>query len=239
MPKGIYKHKPFSEEHIKRISESHKGKKHSKETKLKMSLARKGFVVSDKTKEKLREINIGKKNTKETLLKMSEAHKGNKNHFYGKHHTETTKNKISESNKGKISWMKGKYHTEKAKQKNRESSLGKHHTEESKRKISEANKGANNKNWNGGIENIKDKRNAIEYREWRLMVFGRDDYTCHDCGKRGVYLEAHHIKSWKEHPELRFEINNGMTLCRSCHIKKHKEIRRLKKVVLKGVRLSA
>ena len=37
-----------------------------------------------------------------------------------------------------------------------------------------------------------------EYKEWRKAVFERDNYTCQDCGEKGVYLEAHHIKSWAE-----------------------------------------
>lgn len=228
MPSGIYEHKkrrPFTEEHKRNMSKAQKGKKHSKETKIKMSLARKGFVVSDETKEKLRIINMGKKHTKESLLKMSEAHKGEKNHFYGKCHTELTKDKISKAKKGQISWMKNKHHTEEAKQKNRESSLGKHSSEETRRKISKATKGANNPNWKGGIKTIKDKRHTMEYRDWRLMVFGRDNFTCQECGKRGTYLESHHIKQWKDYPELRFKVDNGITLCRFCHKKIHRTLK--------------
>ena len=61
--------------------------------------------------------------------------------------------------------------------------------------------------------------NSFEYRNWRKAVFERDNYTCQNifCGKRGGYLEAHHIRSYAEHPELRLEISNGVTLCRSCH----------------------
>ena len=55
MPSGVYEHKkrkPFTEEHRKHMSESQKGKRHSVETKIKMSLARKGYIVSEETKEK-------------------------------------------------------------------------------------------------------------------------------------------------------------------------------------------
>ena len=54
---------------------------------------------------------------------------------------------------------------------------------------------------------------------WRKAVFDRDDYTCQICGIRGTYLEADHIKRFAEYPELRFEISNGRTLCRPCHMK--------------------
>ncbi len=59
-------------------------------------------------------------------------------------------------------------------------------------------------------------RYASKLREWRLAVYARDDYRCQDCGARG-YLHAHHIKFWSTHPDLRFVIENGKTLCIDCH----------------------
>lgn len=56
-----------------------------------------------------------------------------------------------------------------------------------------------------------------EYRDWRKTVFARDDYTCLWCGKRGVELNADHIKPFALYPELRLEISNGRTLCVPCH----------------------
>jgi hypothetical protein len=35
----------------------------------------------------------------------------------------------------------------------------------------------------------------------------------------GGRLQAHHIESFKGHPELRYELTNGLTLCLSCHSK--------------------
>lgn len=52
---------------------------------------------------------------------------------------------------------------------------------------------------------------------WRKSVFDRDDYTCQMCGERGGYLEADHIKPWAYFPDLRFDLDNGRTLCRACH----------------------
>lgn len=62
-------------------------------------------------------------------------------------------------------------------------------------------------------------RNCSDYNQWRDAIFKRDYYTCRDCGKRGGYLEAHHLKSFSEYPELRFNTNNGKTLCLECHRK--------------------
>lgn len=56
-----------------------------------------------------------------------------------------------------------------------------------------------------------------KYKDWRTSVFRRDEYTCQDCGKRGGQTQAHHIKSWAKYPDLRYEVNNGRTLCLSCN----------------------
>lgn len=69
-------------------------------------------------------------------------------------------------------------------------------------------------------------RELRTYRQWRQKVYKRDKYTCQECGrkrKRGdrVELNAHHIKSWVEHPRLRFKLSNGLTLCKECHRNKY------------------
>lgn len=69
-------------------------------------------------------------------------------------------------------------------------------------------------------------RSSAAYRQWRTAVFERDNYTCVSCGDgnrkdRGetVVLQADHIKPFAHHPELRFDVNNGRTLCVPCHRK--------------------
>ena len=79
-------------------------------------------------------------------------------------------------------------------------------------------KGENNIHWKGGVsKENKNRWSDNNYLHWRKGVFHRDDYTCQECGKRGVYLEAHHIKPWSEYPELRYVENNGITYCKECH----------------------
>jgi hypothetical protein len=79
-------------------------------------------------------------------------------------------------------------------------------------------KGENPWNWQGGISGEREYIMATAaYKEFRKSVFERDDYTCQLCNKRGGNLEVHHIKPWRDYPELRFDINNGQTLCVVCH----------------------
>jgi len=87
------------------------------------------------------------------------------------------------------------------------------------------NSGPNNYRWKGGVksENMK-IRNSLETKLWREAVFARDDFTCQKCSTRGGYLNAHHILSFATHPELRFDPDNGITLCRSCHLETMRRI---------------
>ena len=96
-------------------------------------------------------------------------------------------------------------------------------------------KGKDNSNWKGEksqtrlILRIKE---LPEYKEWRLKVYQRDNYTCQDCGDdKGKNLEAHHKKAFSKMlrennitsvieaqlcKEL-WDIDNGITLCKKCH----------------------
>lgn len=65
-------------------------------------------------------------------------------------------------------------------------------------------------------------RNSFEYRAWRESVYQRDDYTCLKCKARGGRLHPHHIVNFASHPELRFDPDNGATLCVGCHKLFHK-----------------
>lgn len=80
--------------------------------------------------------------------------------------------------------------------------------------------GINNSNWKGGITSKNHLvRNSFEYIHWRKAVFERDSFTCQFCRIRGGQLQADHIKPFAYFPELRFELSNGRTLCKSCHRK--------------------
>ena len=85
--------------------------------------------------------------------------------------------------------------------------------------------GSNHWNWKGGISGENAKiRKSYQYNVWRKSVYKRDNWTCQECKQKIKHPIAHHIKSFNDYPELRFEVDNGITLCRSCHKQIHKEI---------------
>ncbi len=111
------------------------------------------------------------------------------------------KNLVSKAIKGRVSPIKGVPFTK-----------------EHRLNISNSIKGEKHWNWQGGISKKSNvERSCIENKEWRRAVFERDNYTCVMCGIKGGNLEADHIKSWAKHKDLRFEISNGRTLCKTCH----------------------
>ena len=63
----------------------------------------------------------------------------------------------------------------------------------------------------------KGDRESIEYYNWRKAVLQRDDYKCVQCGQIGGKLHAHHRLSFFHNKNLRFDVDNGITLCIQCH----------------------
>ena len=127
--------------------------------------------------------------------------------------SEETRSKISKAHKGKPA-------------PNRNYWLGKKrppYSIETRTKISKTMKAKKEQLhlWKGGVYPINLAiRKSLEYKLWRESVYKRDNWTCVWCGdKTSGNLEADHIKPFAYFPELRFAIDNGRTLCKSCHRK--------------------
>lgn len=130
----------------------------------------------------------------------------------GKTLSEDHKKKLSDAHKGQLPWNTGKKRGP--------------HSEETKRKMSIAHKGVKSHRWKGGITPENHLiRTSSEFKQWREAVFERDNYTCQACGQHSGYLHPHHILPFATYPEARFVVANGQTLCKSCHIHLHKEVR--------------
>jgi len=65
-------------------------------------------------------------------------------------------------------------------------------------------------------------RKTKEYRMWKVAVVKRDK-VCQCCGSK-QNRHAHHIKHATYSPELRFDVDNGITLCKDCHMIVHNKI---------------
>jgi hypothetical protein len=101
---------------------------------------------------------------------------------------------------------------------NKDVCIGKKHTKEHIEKIKEScqgiNKGENNGMWNGNPKQFYPKEFTVQLKE---KARERDNYECVRCG--GKPQDVHHVDGDRKNNEL----DNLMTLCRSCHMKEHFE----------------
>jgi len=168
-------------------TEFNKGYKHSDETIKKIIKSRKWYKHSDISKERM----------KNARLEMKE-----KNGFIN---SSETREKI------RIGLLKNK------------NAMGHKMSESGGKSISNFNrKFRSEKNchfWKGGITpKIVKIRNSMEIRLWRQSIFCKENFTCQKCNDNtGGNLNAHHIHNFSDFPELRFAIDNGITLCKTCH----------------------
>lgn len=130
-------------------------------------------------------------------------------------YSEEWKRKLSIAHKGKKPWNTGK----------KRAPFSQEWIDKIVKNLVPHQKGENNHFWKGGITPLNKKiRMSPEYKLWRVAVFTRDNYTCVLCGTKfikgqtgKVLFHADHIKRFAEHPELRFSVDNGRTLCVPCH----------------------
>jgi len=93
------------------------------------------------------------------------------------------------------------------------------------------NSGKNSVHWIKDRTQLKKserKDKDVQYIYWAKEVKNRDNWKCRllssDCKGR---LESHHIFKWKDYPELRYVITNGITLCQFHHPRKCEEEKRM------------
>jgi hypothetical protein len=114
-------------------------------------------------------------------------------------------------------------------------------TDEVKKKMSLAHiglqRGEKSPRWIKDRTKLKTSREhqfGSRYKEWMRLVKNRDGWKCrindNHCSGR---LEAHHILSWHEFPDLRFTINNGITLCHFHHPRKKSDEKKLAPILQK------
>jgi hypothetical protein len=169
------------------------GKKHTEETKKKMSESHKGKIPWNKGK------------------KSSDKHKRNmvigrkKNGWF--RNPEEHRKRISEAMKGKLTGRHWKIKDTSMMGKGMKGRFGDRHPRW---------KGGISK------VNVYFKRGE-EYKLWRKACLERDNFTCQCSGKYGGKLIVHHINNFAEFSELRTTISNGITLCEKCHKEFHKK----------------
>jgi hypothetical protein len=147
---------------------------------------------------------------------------------YKKKHPEEYKTLFKKGHKGYDStpWL-GKRLTQKHKENISKALTNNPNVIKSAKESGKFRSGKNHWNWKGGItDEMHLLRGTEEYQIWRNKVYARDNWTCQypKCGKKLKDLVAHHKKPFKEFPELRFVVSNGITYCRAHHKKVHEEI---------------
>lgn len=226
----MYKRKPQTEEHRKKIAIAHKGMKYkpmSEEGKRNISIAHKGTKFSEERKQKMKGRTPWNKG-KPSLYMM-----GKNNYFYGKNLT------------GKQNGFYGKKHTEETNQINRIAHLGNKTSDEARRKIGEASRrswltndyternkkiskalkgrefperrGENSPGWKGGKS--YDPYTPAFNQQLKDRIRVRDNFICQLCGvpelECNQRLSIHHI----DYDKNNCKENNLTALCRGCNTK--------------------
>ncbi len=143
-------------------------------------------------------------------------------YWKGKKFTTIHRERIISSNIGK----KRSPFSEEHKRKIGEAGKGRFVSLETRKKLTDSRLGENNPRWVRDRSKLKrfnndqkDRRSSA-YVTWRRRVRSRDLCKCRigngDCSGR---IEVHHILGYTEYPELRYEVNNGITLCHFHHPK--------------------
>lgn len=221
-----------------------KGHRLSDETRRKLSLAATGRKHSAETRAKMSLASAARRHTPETKAKLSEAAKrrdlsafieGSKRTRFETGHaaTETQKAAARLYNASRVAPMKGKRHSGETRRKISQSlignqrSLGRKESESTRFKKRVARLGDKNPAWVDGRTFISYSREFLE--SIRHEIKRRDNYTCQDCGRAegecAATLNVHHIDTDRQNNNA----DNLISLCDSCHRKRHNDISRKRK----------
>lgn len=190
-----------------KLSEVQRGKKRSTETKEKLAdKARERWQNPDQREMMLTFLARGKEASlsPESREKMKASLRGQKREFAQKHRErlrDACKRRSSELEyRNKLKW-----------------------SDERRVEVSLACGGS------GDLERLNNKRRKYFWKSsdlsrWRIAVKRRDGRRCCHCGSTQD-LHAHHIKQRASYPELAYDVENGVTLCKNCHVEEHRKMR--------------
>jgi hypothetical protein len=236
----------LTEEHKRKISESHKGKILKEETKEKLrslylgksweevygvekaknmkdkiSKLMLGHEVSQTTKEKISFANRGHSVSEDVREKISKAFKGKTyEEIMGGEKAKERKQKNSDSFSGQGNPFYNKKHNQKTKEIMSSLRLGKSHEEimgkENAEKWLEKMSGKNHPFWKGGYY-IKDYKNFTN--RFKNIIRKRDNQVCMICGKHREKMNCAlpvHHIDYNKHNSI---LENCIALCIECHAK--------------------
>jgi hypothetical protein len=165
--------------------------------------------MNDEIKKKISESLKGRKKwplSAEIKEKISAVKKGKKSGAKGKHWklSDETKLRMSIAKKKNPPWFGKK--------------LSKSH-------IANVIKGLkrNNKDKVHKCSELHLLRKSSSWKHWRNSVFERDNWKCKSCNINCKELHPHHILNFYNNIENRFNVDNGITLCKKCHRDFHKK----------------
>lgn len=165
-----------------------KGGTLSPEARAKLSRALKGRIISSETRARMSASRMGHVISAETRAKIAASH-------IGLRPNAATIEKLRTSHIGKTRT-----------------------TEQEAHRVATLARGERHWNWKGGLP--RNHRHTKPYYEWKRAVHERDEFACTQCGKwplAGRDLQADHIAAWADHPEYRYLVLLGRTLCLACH----------------------
>jgi len=190
-----------TEETKKKISESRKGKCVGQDNPMfGKSSPNHGIPMTEEQKKKISKALTGKKLSAEHRKKLSESHMG----------IPKSPETIEKLRKNASRYWKGR-------------KLPKHVLEIMSISRKGSWTGDKNPNWKGGVTPENESiRHSNEMKAWKKDCLGRDEYTCQKTGKSTRTMQIHHIHNFCEHPDIRFDVDNGIVFTKEAHMEFHK-----------------